>query len=191
LSTGTVVDNVESYHNEGPSWWFDFENYDWTVTENYFHDNTGNGSGDTYDGAGFQSEGPGGGGELSYNVFTGLTGSAIGMYETQGHDVHDNLMNGTGIQMRYGCHDTVLLSGLTFHGNFFHNASYGEDQPCGGAGPSSEPGGNGVTADYDTFDVSGGDIWTWISTSVTTPAEAYSELGVEQNGTLGTVAWPP
>jgi len=190
-SEGTLVDNVESYDNIGPSWWFDFENHDWTITENYFHGNTGNASSDGYDGAGVVSEGPGSNGELAYNVFTNLTGPAVGMYETQGHTIHDNLMNGGGVSMRYGCHGNFVVSGLDFYRNQIIQAEVSENQPCSGTGPSAKPGGDDITANYDVFDRGGQPIWSWSSIQPTTPGQAFSELGVEQNATLATIVYPP
>src|SRR5207248_8375088 len=36
-----LVDNIESYGNNGPGWWFDAKNKNFTVRNSYFHNNTG------------------------------------------------------------------------------------------------------------------------------------------------------
>jgi len=191
-STGTTVENIESYSNEGPSWWFDWANYNWVVTNNYFHDNTGDTSSDSWAGVGFWAEGPGGGGVLAYNVITGMPGGGIGFLETQGHTAHHNYIYGGGIQMRYGCHGSYLASGLTFHDNEIHGGNIGGDYVCsGGAAPGATPAANMITGNDDVFDDNGSSIWHWGSQNPTSPAQAFSQLGVEQGGSLAPVPWPP
>jgi hypothetical protein len=88
---GTVIDNVESYENNGPGLWLDTRNTDFVIRNSYFHDNrpvAGEGS----RGRGLFIEINWATGLIERNVIVGNSGAGITIANTSGVAVRDNLL---------------------------------------------------------------------------------------------------
>jgi hypothetical protein len=87
---GLIVDNVESYENNGPGLWLDTRNSDFVIRNSYLHDNRGV--------AGVASRGRGlfieinwAKGLVEHNVIVGNSGAGITIANSAGVEVRDNL----------------------------------------------------------------------------------------------------
>ena len=90
---GTVIDNIESYGNNGNGFWFDKRNADYTVENSYFHDNRGVG-GVVTRGRGLFIEVNWPSGLVRNNVFRNNSGAGLTIANSRSVDVHHNLMVG-------------------------------------------------------------------------------------------------
>jgi hypothetical protein len=84
FTNGMMVDNIESFGNNGPGWWFDTDNHNFTVQNSYFHDNQGAGIADEI------SDGPG---VIQKNTFLN-NGADVGIWESKAVTITNNIMNG-------------------------------------------------------------------------------------------------
>lgn len=90
---GTVIDNIESFANNGNGLWFDKRNADYTIENSYFHDNRGVG-GVVTRGRGLFIEVNWPAGVVRNNVFRNNSGAGLTIANSQSVEVHHNLMDG-------------------------------------------------------------------------------------------------
>jgi parallel beta-helix repeat protein len=99
---GTVVDNMESFENNGTGFWFDARNIDYVVRNSYFHDNRSQ-TGSTTDGGGrglyIEINWPEG--LIENNVFANNLGPALDLANSSGITVRNNLFNGNDLAIRF------------------------------------------------------------------------------------------
>ena len=96
---GTVVDNVESYENFGPGFWFDTNNSDFTIRNSYFHNNRPVPGSDDENGKGVFIEVNWAPGLIENNVFLGNNGAGLNLENSQGIEVRNNLFAGNAFCM--------------------------------------------------------------------------------------------
>ena len=90
---GAVIDNIESYGNNGNGFWFDKRNTDYTIENSYFHDNHGV-AGVVTRGRGLFIEVNWPTGLVRNNVFRNNSGAGLTIANSQSVEVHHNLMVG-------------------------------------------------------------------------------------------------
>jgi hypothetical protein len=90
---GAVIDNIESFGNNGNGFWFDKRNANYTIENSYFHDNRGVG-GVVTRGRGLFIEVNWPSGIVRNNVFRNNSGAGLTIANSQSVDVHHNLMVG-------------------------------------------------------------------------------------------------
>jgi hypothetical protein len=86
FTNGMLIDNIESYGNNGAGWWFDTDNVNFTIQNSYFHDNH-NGFPGIADEI---SDGPG---IIQNNTFLN-NDNDIGIWESKAVTIVNNVMNG-------------------------------------------------------------------------------------------------
>jgi hypothetical protein len=183
-----VVDNIESYDNNGPGWWFDCENYNYTVRNSYLHHNK------TTSGRGLLLEKNRAPGLVENNVFAYNVGSGMGIFNSEGITVRGNLFEGDGRSIYVINRDwggKWVLRNLNFQANFFN----------GWAAPSAihamsdgikAPSLMGIVADGNTYEKSANQVLaTWGSAGqITTLSDLRTKLGWEKNGGVGSIVSP-
>ena len=181
------VDNIESFDNVGPGWWFDWENYDWQIRNSYFHDNHGKDA--DWQGPGVWLEGPGGGGLAEHNVFRGNAGPGLGVLESHDHTLRNNLFAENGIEIR-GIEDGARQVPTNIHilDNYFRLAG---TYTSIGAFAGKTPAGQGFVVDGNTYQIGGPPLFQWGDEKAFTVAEMQSKFGLEANGAEAPVPWPP
>jgi parallel beta helix pectate lyase-like protein len=92
FTNGMLVDNIESFGNNGPGWWFDSQNQNFTIQNSYFHNNNDAGVFDEI------SDGPG---LIQNNTFDHNKVDLL-VAESQFVTVQNNLFNGgSGIPWQF------------------------------------------------------------------------------------------
>ena len=187
-----LVDNIESYGNNGPGWWFDAQNKNFTVQNSYFHNNTGMGFFDEI------SDGPG---LIQNNTFDhNEMDLAIG--ESQNVTVINNVFNGGSdvpfefrtmtnrCQVSSGgtCTKYYWLKNLTIHNNkvkawthvLIHNGAVSSNPRW--ASPPFQT--LNIQMDYNTYWPTTSNSWIlWQSEpSIKSFSAFQSTLGVEAHG---------
>jgi hypothetical protein len=108
FTDGMLVDNIESYGNNGPGWWFDTDNKNFTVRNSSFHDNAA-----TW--AGIADEISDGPGLIENNTFAN-NGADIGIWESKAVTIRNNTMtggSGSPFQFRTLTNRCEVMSGST------------------------------------------------------------------------------
>lgn len=99
---GTVIDNVESFENNGVGLWLDARNTDYVVRNSYFHHNRSQ-TGSTSDGGGrglyIEINWPYG--LIENNVFAGNWGPAIDLANSSGITIRHNFFDGNDSAVRF------------------------------------------------------------------------------------------
>jgi hypothetical protein len=86
-TNGTLVDNIESYENEGPGFWFDTDNRNYVVRNSYFHSNRGEA------GRGLYIEvNPKSNGLIQNNVFANNNRQGLALSSSEGVRVVGNMI---------------------------------------------------------------------------------------------------
>jgi len=187
FSDGVLVDNVESHDNVGPGWWFDWDNYDWTIRNSYFHDARGRDAG--WEGPGVWIEGPGGGGLFENNVLFANAGAGLGLFETQGHVIRGNLFVEDHVEIRGIVNGArAVPSDITITDNDFRRT--GTYTSIGDWGDTT-PEGQGFVVDRNTYDVGDAALFRWNGREARSLAEMQSLFGFEAEGLEAPVPWPP
>jgi parallel beta-helix repeat protein len=106
-SKGVVVDNIESYENNGPGVWFDADNFDYVVRNSYFHNNYSNPG--ISPGRGIHLELSWGPGLVENNVIINNAAEGIAVSNSWGVEIRNNLLVGNQECMRLS--DWVSRSG--------------------------------------------------------------------------------
>jgi nitrous oxidase accessory protein NosD len=187
-----LVDNIESYGNNGPGWWFDAKNKNFTVQNSYFHNNTGIGLFDEI------SDGPG---LIQGNTFD-HNEMDLGIAESQNVTVINNVFNGGSrvpfefrtmtnrCQVSSGgtCTKYYWLKNLTIHNNkvkawthvLIHNGAV-SNNPRWASPPFQTL---NIQMDYNTYWPTTSSLWIlWQDEPSIKSFNAFqSTLGVEAHG---------
>jgi hypothetical protein len=197
---GTLLDNIESYENVGPGFWFDGRNSHFTVRNSYFHHNRDFGATEAHNGRGLNLEINWAPGLVERNVFIGNAGTAVAVTNSQGVEVRDNLMVGnlqcvTLVNAARGTTSSGAPLFPTRDIGIFGNSC--KDWKVTGAmhtwGGSFEPPAEmNIRADRNVYEpvTSRTLVWWQELGGVTTLSAARSTFGWEANGSIAPVPWP-
>jgi hypothetical protein len=201
-SKGTVIDNMESYQNNGPGVWFDADNFDYAIRNSYFHDNYSNPG--VSPGRGVHLELSWGPGLVENNVMANNAAEGLAVSNTWGVDVRNNLLVGNRECVRLsdwvgrsGSVGQYALHHVSIHNNQFKDWTlnscinpYG-DRP-GGLTSSAGIAYSNIALNYNTYhpvrniNLSG---W-WSDKGFLNTISQMRAIGTEQSGLIGTVKWP-
>jgi hypothetical protein len=195
VSRGTRVDNIESYENNGSGLWFDTANFDYVVSNSYFHDNKWLGSGYS-PGRGLHLEISWGPGLVDSNVFVNNAHEGLGINNSQGVTARNNLFYNNLRHIRISNWDRGALyplKNVRIEYNLFKGwQTYGAIEPLGDLTTTSLQTRN-ISADYDVYEPT---TSNWLSGwwsdygSITTIANMQSHLNWESNGRIGSISVP-
>lgn len=197
---GALIDNIESYGNHGPGFWFDTDNSDYTIRNSYFHDNKPVAGSDNEYGKGLFLEVSWAPGLVERNVFVNNGGAGLALDNVQGVEVRDNLFVGNAHCVTFVNGDRGNnpdgkprwpLKNISVHNNQCR------DWTERGAmatiyGTFGSPATMGITVDADTYDpVRDATLADWFNIGTfSSLADVRSRLGWEQNGRVATVIVP-
>jgi ricin-type beta-trefoil lectin protein/parallel beta helix pectate lyase-like protein len=196
---GTVIDNMESYSNNGPGFWFDTQNSNFTVKNSYFHDNK-NISGTAGTGRGLNVEANWGPGLIQNNVFSNNARMGLGITASQGITMRNNLIAGSPrcIELTNDLSrvSRFPLKSITLKGTVCKGwTDFAGLMTVGGAPAFTSPSQMGIMADSTTYDPpSTSSIYAWWENK--TIGAAYSitdeqhKFGWETHGKKAAVTWP-
>jgi hypothetical protein len=196
---GTLLDNVEAYDNNGPGFWFDTQNSDFTVTNSYFHDNK-NITGTTSTGRGLNLEANWAPGLIERNVFENNASMGLAVTASQGVTIRQNLfidnprcMELTNDLSRVG---SFPLRNIGIYSNECGNyTNFSGIHTVGGAAAFTTPALMGIKADSNVYQpAAGGNTYLawWENKAIggaTTIADLRTQWGWEAHGRIGTVNW--
>jgi parallel beta-helix repeat protein len=194
-SRGALIDNIESYENNGPGLWFDTDNFEYIVRNSYFHDNNYLGTGYS-PGRGLHIEISWAPGLVESNIFADNAHEGLAVNNSQGLTVRNNLFVNNLRHIRMSNWDRGVsypLRDIRIEYNQFKDwQEHAAIEPLGDLTASSLPAKN-VTADYNVYEPIRS---TWLAGwwsdvgAITTIDSARTRLRWEMNGRLGTVKWP-
>jgi parallel beta-helix repeat protein len=201
-SKDTVVDNMESYQNNGPGLWFDADNFNYVVRNSYFHDNYSNPG--ISPGRGVHLELSWGPALVENNVIANNAAEGIAVSNSWGVEIRNNLLVGNRECVRLsdwvsrsGSVGQYALRSVSIHRNQFRDWTlnscmngYG-DRP-GGLTSSAGISYSRLTIDYNTYEpVRNPNLSGWWSDRgfLTTITQARA-INTEMNGRIGAVRWP-
>jgi parallel beta-helix repeat protein len=192
-SKDALIENVESYENYGPGFWFDASNFGYVVRGNYFHDNL-------YRGAGYS---PGRGlhleigwhGLVEWNVFANNAHEGLAISNSSGVTVRNNLFVGNRRQIVLSNWDrgaSFLMKDIRIEQNQFRDwVEHGAIDVLGNINPENTPSLN-ITVDYNMYQPISSDVLSgWWGYFVKSLGDARTKLGWEEHGSIGAIAWPP
>jgi hypothetical protein len=176
----SVVDNIESWDNNGPGWWYDWHNSDFTVMNSYLHHNK-KGTYD-WDAVGYWSE-VNDGGIIKYNIFEENVGAGIGLLESKNILIENNLLVNDDIEFRCMNSRGMNMENITIQKNTFLNSESNRSisDNCGQSASVYN-----VVFDQNTYVGS----WNYSWGSSVSGLQGMQSLGWESNGVLGTQLWP-
>ncbi|HET9010216.1 MAG TPA: right-handed parallel beta-helix repeat-containing protein [Gemmatimonadaceae bacterium] len=197
---GALIDNIESYGNNGPGFWFDTDNSDYTIRNSYFHDNKPVAGSNNEYGKGLFLEVSWGPGLVERNVFVNNGGAGLALDNVQGVQVRDNLFVGNAHCVTFVNGDRGNnpdgqprwpLKNIAVHDNQCR------DWTARGAmatiyGTFGSPAAMGIVADANTYDpLRATALADWFSIGTFSAlAEVQSKLGWEQNGRVAAIPVP-
>jgi hypothetical protein len=188
-TTGALIDNIESFENQGPGFWFDTHNRNFVVRNSYFHNNK------TDSGRGLYIEkNPNSNGLVENNVMAHNQQEGLMLANSQGVRVRNNLManNQRCIFLAYADRGAGYpLGDITIEGNFCKGWTRAAAIHRGGA-LITTPAEMNIRADRNTYDpASSTELTYWDHTGwIRTIADKRSKLGWEANGRIAPVQWP-
>ena len=185
----TIIDNLESYENNGSGFWFDTENTGYTVRNSYFHDNGHRGLFLEINWAS---------GLVENNVFAGNTSAGVTVANSRGVRITSNLFvrNAQCIALINVDRGTdangvsYLLDDVRMERNYCKSWSkYSGIHPM--AGTFTTPAEMRLVADSNTYEpgsVSALSYWVNLGWQTTISA-LQKNLGWETNGQTGSIPW--
>jgi parallel beta-helix repeat protein len=188
-TTGALIDNIESFDNLGPGFWFDTDNRDFVVRNSYFHGNR------TASGRGLYIEvNPNSNGLIENNVMANNEREGLMLANSQGVRVLGNLMvnNHRCIFLAYADRGTGYpLGDITIEGNFCKGWTQASAIHRGGV-LIRTPAALNIRADRNTYDPAASrELTFWDHTGwVRTLADMQGKLGWENNGRIAPIQWP-
>lgn len=187
-TTGTLVDNVESYENNGPGIWFDTNNTNFTVRNSYLHDNFNE------SGHGLFIEVSHGPGLVENNVFASNSVAGVTVANSSKVTLKGNLFvaNPHSVKLVYADRGSAYpLKDVAITHNFFKGWVARSNIHPGGA-KITTPADMNVTADYNRYEKGSViEMTYWKHTGwIRTIADMRAKLGWEANGSEGTVNSP-
>jgi parallel beta-helix repeat protein len=201
-SKGTVVDNMESYENNGPGLWFDADNFNYAVRNSYFHDNHSNPG--ISPGRGLHLELNWGSALVENNVIVNNAAEGVAVSNSSGVEVRNNLLVGNRECMRLsdwvgrsGSVNQYALHDVSIHHNLFKDWTLNSCINPYGDRPGGVTGSAGITyshlfIDSNTYqpvrnpNLSG---W-WTDKGFLTTISQARAINTELNGAIGTLPWP-
>jgi hypothetical protein len=194
---GALIDNVESYENNGPGFWFDTQNSNFTVRNSYFHDNK-NITGTTSTGRGLNLEANWAPGLVERNVFSKNASMGLAVTATSGVTIRQNLfidnprcMELTNDVARSA---TFPLKNVAINSNQCGNwTNFSGIQTMGGATAFTTPATMNIKADSNVYQPSTASIMAWWENKAIGAAYSLADFrtkwGWEAHGRIGTVNW--
>ena len=194
---GTVLDNVEAYENNGPGFWLDTQNSNFTVRNSYFHDNK-NITGTTSTGRGLNLEANWASGLVERNVFSKNASMGLAVTASQGVTIRQNLFidNPRCMELTNDLPRAANfpLKNIKIYSNQCGNwTNFSGIQTVGGATAFTTPAQMAIVADSNVYQPSTASIIAWwenkaigASYSIT---DFRSKWGWEAHGRVGTVNW--
>jgi len=194
---GTLIDNIEAYENNGPGFWFDTQNSNFTVRNSYFHDNK-NITGTTSTGRGLNLEANWAPGLVERNVFSKNASMGLAVTATSGVTIRQNLfidnprcMELTNDLARSA---TFPLKNVAINNNQCGNwTNFSGIQTMGGATAFTTPAGMNIKADSNVYQPSTASIMAWWENKAIGAAYSLADFrtkwGWEAHGRIGTVNW--
>jgi hypothetical protein len=192
---GALIDNVESYANNGNGFWFDKRNTDYVIRNSYFHDNRGV-AGVATRGRGLFIEVNWPSGLVERNVFRANSGAGVTIANSASVEVRDNLMDGnshcvTFISANRGTGGdglpTYPLQNVRIHDNTCANWTIAAVATVGGRF-ADVPATSNVVLDANRYVPSESAVlaeWSHIK-RLTTLADVRQRLSWESSGTVET-----
>jgi hypothetical protein len=195
FTNGMLVDNFESYGNNGPGWWFDTNNYNFIIRNSSFHDNSGGSPGIADE----ISDGPG---LIENNTFAN-NGADIAIWESKAVTIQNNTMTGgSGSPFEFRtmtnrcevmtgstCSKWYQIGNLVIHGNKVENwTSVLILDPASSSDPMwASPAFTTLNIEMDHDDLapssSDSNFLSWQNEpSITSFSQLQSTLGIEQHG---------
>ena len=196
---GTVIDNMESYSNNGPGFWFDTQNSNMTVMNSYFHDNK-NISGTSGTGRGLNLEANWGPVLIQNNVFSNNARMGLGITASQGITMRNNLIVGSPrcIELTNDVSriSRFPLKSISLKGTVCKGwTDFAGLMTIGGSPAFTTPSQMGIMADSTTYDPpSSSSIYAWWENRSIGAAYSVSDeqhkFGWETHGEKAAVSWP-
>jgi parallel beta-helix repeat protein len=208
---GTVLDNIESYANNGAGFWLDARNINYVIRHSYFHDNRSQ-TGSTTDGGGrgIYTEINWPAGLIESNVFTGNFGPAIDVANSSGITIRHNLFSGNISAVRmsewdrgYHADGTPVypLQDITIVHNQIRdwNSASGSIHSSASKTGFRLPVSHGILADYNVYEPlrRTTPLAFWWNTAEGAPVahmntieDMRGKAGWEQNGRIGVIHVP-
>ena len=192
---GALIDNVESYANNGNGFWFDKRNTDYVIRNSYFHDNRGV-AGVATRGRGLFIEVNWPSGLVERNVFRANSGAGVTIANSASVEVRDNLMERnshcvTFISANRGTNadglPTYPLQNVRIHGNTCATWTIAAVATVGGRF-ADVPATSNVVLDANRYLPSESAVlaeWSHIK-RLTTLADVRQKLSWESSGTVET-----
>lgn len=196
VTRGCLIDNMESYENNGGGFWFDTGSSDFTVRNSYFHHNR-NIAGTTGTGRGLNIEANWAPALLENNVFESNAMNGIDITASQGITIRNNLLVANGRCMTMTADSsratTFPLKDITITNNSLKSwTDFSAIHTQGG--PFGTPAAMGILADYNTYNPSVQARLAWWNDGVIKSGMSIAELrtkfGWEAHGAIGTIVWP-
>ena len=185
-----VIDNVESYQNQGSGWWFDTDNRNYTIQNSYFHDNVGE------SGRGVFLEKNRGGGRVENNVFAGNSVAGLVVRNSANVVLTGNIFVGDSRAILLVSQDvegTWPLQNVTITANAFKGWTRAAGiHTAGNQIRARTAAQRDIVADGNVYDPGLEDELTYWSYTgfIRTMTDMRNKLGWEKNGRMGTVSDP-
>jgi parallel beta-helix repeat protein len=201
-SKGVVIDNIESYENNGPGVWFDADNFNYIVRNSYFHNNYSNPG--VSPGRGIHLELSWGPGLVENNVIMNNAAEGIAVSNSWGIEIRNNLVVGnrecarlSDWVSRSGSVNQYVLHDVNIHHNkfkdWFQNSCinpYG-DRPLGMAKTVGAVTYSRLTIDYNIYQPVRNPNLTgwWGDKGFLTTITQLRGIKTEMNGAIGSITW--
>jgi hypothetical protein len=195
---GAVLDNVESFENNGPGFWFDTQNSNFTVRNSYFHHNRDI-AGTRGNGRGLNIEANWAPALIERNVFASNQGLGMGVTASQGLTIRNNLfinnprcMELTSDLPRIA---TFPLKNIGIYSNQCGNwTNFSGVQTLGGASAFTTPAAMNIKADSNVYQPGSVKLLGWWENKTIGAAYTLTDFqqkwGWEAHGRIGTISWP-
>ena len=187
-TTETVIDNVESYDNNGPGLWFDTNNTHFVVRNSYIHDNVGP------SGRGLFIEISRAPALVENNVFANNSLTGVTVANSRGVTITNNLFVGNPFSVHLVSADrgaNYTLKDVVITDNFFKDWVKASNIHLAGVHVTN-PTEMRVTVDHNTYDAgSVSELSFWKHTGwLRSLDDLRAKLGWEMNGRTGTIVSP-
>jgi len=191
---GAVLDNVEAFENNGPGFWFDTQNSNFTVRNSYFHDNR-NIAGTPFAGRGLNIEANWAPGLIERNVFADNGQLGLAITNSQGITIRQNLFVGNPRCIELTNTDrgpSFVLRDIEMAGNWCKGwTNFAAIQTLG---DFSTPSLMNIRADGNVYDPGPVARLAWWENKTIGAAESMAELrlkyGWEASGRVERIFWP-
>jgi len=191
---GTMIDNMESYANNGPGFWFDTQNSNFVIQNSYFHHNK-NIAGTTGTGRGVHIEVNWAPGLVLHNVFANNDRSGLGITNSQGVTVKENMFYADArcVELTNTNRGPYFpLQNIAMVGN--QCALWTDFAGMMTVGNFTTPAAMNIQADNNLYQPGSVNRLAWWENTVLGSAYTITDLrqkyGWEQNGSAGQVAFP-